>query len=551
MRGYRAEEWNEKMIKKCFALPIRSDFYFKLATRSPEFHDTVVSVSLPMYLTDASYPAPDHKDKLSTLAGSFKRLGAEVHSCKFKRMKKIIAYCRKYIHPQFKTFTADQILDTASWINNINHPESRKEQLREAERILNEEGLIPNNTSEVDDPREAASFIKDEKYPEEKPSRWINASSDLIKVAFGPIADKCMEMLVENNAMIKTTPVSERAKAIWHDVGGEDVIVQSSDATAMEDHYANIPSKGAPIGLSTTLNDPRYRISNELMLYMCGAHLTPLPLLRAVKIIFFKTPGFDQKDPVLLRRLWTRIEDAETLKSFFENIMDTYRNLKMRNFGYVLVNAILCSGEMNTSFKNTASMYSMVNYAAFHLSGGKHRFCATKNEGDDSLAAYPHGCAPTEQWWKDHGWVVKIEFVGKANEASFCGLVFAPEALHSVPDIRGVLSKFWTGRKYVGASTKLLTQLLRAKALSIACEYNNVPILGALAQRILFHTKNITIRKSYLYNLDLYERNRFLEVLKQQPWKKRAGGAYADSSASMPLAKYSSGDTAAARGYNQ
>jgi len=518
MRGYRCEDWTKGQLEKALKLPMRGDFYFRTIGAPPPRDDTMVAVSLPVCLKDASLMGPDHKDKLSVIVGSMKRLAAEVPICNFKKMKKILTYSRKFIFPQFRTFHTSDIKSQEDWITDINHPESRKKELREALVKLETNGLLPvpgYDTDESPDPTEAASFTKDEKYEEEKPLRWINSSSDLLKVGFGPIADKCMEMLVECRAMIKTVPVSERAKAIWDDLGGEGVEAQSSDATAMEDHYANIPPRD-----NKNVGDPRYRISNELMIHMCGGIQVPLRLLRAVKFTFMRTPGFAQKDPAVIRRLWTKIEDSPTLKAFFLNIIDGYRKLKMRNFGYVLVNGILCSGEMNTSFKNTASMYIMTNFASYDLSNGRYPYVVSKNEGDDSLAVYRKGFAPTEAWWLSYGWVVKVEFIGLVNEASFCGLVFAPCSFHSIPDIRKVLMKFgWSNRRYVDCSDACRMSLLRAKAFSIACEYNNVPILGVLAQRLLELTKHVNVRKSIIQTMDQYERNKFEKYLNLKPWE--------------------------------
>jgi hypothetical protein len=506
---------NLKLLQKAFQLPLRSDFYFKIVKKPPPNIETVVATNLPVCLDDASPPGPDHKDRLSTLVGSFKRLAAKVHICNFSKMKKILRYSRKYIHPQFQTFSSDQIADTQTWINNINHPESRKQELRLVYEKVLEQGAWQRLGTDDEDLSEVNSFIKDEKYDDMKPSRWINSSSDLIKVIFGPIADRCMEELVKCSSMIKTVPVQERAKAIWQDLGGADVEARSSDATAMEDHYANIYDSTLPV---SEQNDPRSRIALELMIHMCGGMLVPERMLRATKFLFFRTPKI-RHQPKLLTSLWTEIRDAPTLGIFFKNIINTYRRLGMRDFGYALINAILCSGEMDTSFRNTASMYVMVNFATFDLSKGKHKLTISKNEGDDALSVHPAGCGPTTEWWAKYGWVVKVEFIGRVNEASFCGLVFAPEDLVSCPDIRQTLVKFgWSNRKYARSSNKVLMGLLRAKALSMACEYGNVPILGALSQRLLHLTRTINVRKSIIWHTDLYERERLQRALKQKPW---------------------------------
>lgn len=204
----------------------------------------------------------------------------------------------------------------------------------------------------------------------------------------------------------------------------------------------------------------------------------------------------------------------------------------MRNFGHVMVNAILCSGEMNTSFKNGATMRTMVKYATYDIAKTKFSFSKesgelkklvnltmSKHEGDDSIAVHPQGCRPDTDWWVKNGWVIKVEFIGKASEASFCGLVFDDFDLVSVPDIRATLAKFgWTSRNYARSGHGCLMSLLRAKALSLACEYGNVPILGPFAHRLLFLTKHVTIRKSVIQQMDAYSRAKFVDLIKTKAW---------------------------------
>lgn len=516
MRGYRAEEWTRTQLLKVFALPLRADFEFKLVRKGPRFHESMVATSLHVYLVGVCLPSPDHKDKLSVLAGAFKRLGAEVPKCSWRDMRKILLYARKYIHPQFRTIGPGELKETLAWIDGINHPESRKAELRAAYEELQNTGLFQRPGMEDPDPSECKSFVKDEKYDDVKAARWINASSDKVKVVFGPLAHVAMDILCEHQAAIKTVPVAERARHIYMTLGGEDVVAVSADVGSMEVHYAHIPDK------KTGYNDPRYRIANELMLYMVGHTLVTETMLTAVNFIYYRTPGIDKKPPALVDSIWARMEDSVTLELFMKNILEGYRTLNMREFGYVLVNAILCSGEENTSFKNFSSTFTMANYASFELSRGLIPTAAGVGEGDDSLTVYHPQYRPDEDWWKRHGWLVKIEFVGKVNEASFCGLVFAPEDLVSVPDIRKTLVKFgWTNKRYVRCSDACRMSLLRSKALSMACEYGDVPILGALAQRLLHLTRHVHVRKSILDTMDQYDRSRLQSYLRMKPWQKK------------------------------
>jgi len=517
MMGYRSEEWTDEQIKSCFKYPVRGDFYFKLAPSNLSTIDRAVATTLPIYLKDASLVAPCHRDKLTVLTGAIKRLGTRVPTCSFRDMKKILRYARKYIYPQFETIDMAEVPKTEDWIEQINHPEKRKQELRIALETLRKVGLITPPGVDQDDVAMCKSFIKCEKYEDLKPPRWINASSDLVKVACGALFDMIMDRVCRHPSAIKTVPVAERALYISNTLGGSDVIGQSSDAGSMEDHYANIPTE-----MRAIKNEPRYRIHNDFIMYMIG-HVKPhKDLIDSMRFIFFTTTLKTKQPFELKHKLWTEIRDAVDMRAFCSAILDGYRKLGMRDFGLIVINAILCSGEMNTSLKNFISMFTMVNYAQYEISSGKHTTCKSVNEGDDALAVYHKGRGPDEDWWTRHGWIVKVEFVGKVNEAAFCQLIFDPVDLVSTPDIRKNLAKFGTtGRKYAAAHPNVLMQLLRAKAMSMACEYSDVPILGPLAHRILELTKNITIRKSIIYGMDLYERERLQLAIETKAWQKK------------------------------
>lgn len=522
LTGYKAEEWTPDQLQSALKYPLRADFHFKLCEKKPRPFDSVVATTLPVYLSDASLCVPDHNDKLTVLAGSFKRLGTQVPKVSYTEMRKVIRYARKFVYPQFKTITPMDIKTTERWIEEVNHPEKRKEELREAWKYVKSNGIISpkdqqlDNNRPDDDASMCKSFIKDEKYEEEKAPRWINASSDLIKVVFGPIADAIMHVQCEHPATIKTVPVSERAKYIWDRLGGSDVIAQSSDASSMEDHYANIPDD------VQSNSDPRYRLYNDFAQYVMGNVQTSTEQVDAIRFTFWRSIKHTPQPFELKYKLWTEIRDARTLGVFCKRILDGYRRLEMRNFGYVVVNAILCSGEMNTSSKNLIAMQVMVNYAQFELSGGEVKTVKSVGEGDDALAVYHKNFPrPTEKWWKSKGWLVKVEFEGLVSEASFCGLIFDPLDLVSVPDIRKTLCKFgFSNRRYARASRACLMSLLRSKAMSMACEYGDVPILGPLAHRLLYLTRHVNIRKSVLETMDMYERSKMQTYLKQKPWQK-------------------------------
>jgi len=161
----------------------------------------------------------------------------------------------------------------------------------------------------------------------------------------------------------------------------------------------------------------------------------------------------------------------------------------------------------------------MTQYVGFVLSKGQYTEFPCFIEGDDSLVRYPQGIDPTAEFYARYGWNIKMERHLDLCEASFCGLVFDQQELVSVCNIHEALLKFWTNKRYTRSNSKVLMGLLRAKAMSMACEYGNVPLLGELAHRILHLTRSWNVRKSYFNTMDMYERQRHLGYLKEKPWQ--------------------------------
>jgi len=54
----------------------------------------------------------------------------------------------------------------------------------------------------------------------------------------------------------------------------------------------------------------------------------------------------------------------------------------------------------------------------------------------------------------------------------------------------------------------------------MACEYGNVPILGALSHRLLELTKHVHVRKSVIDTMSSYERERYLLNLEPKIWMR-------------------------------
>lgn len=292
--------------------------------------------------------------------------------------------------------------------------------------------------------------------------------------------------MVKHTAFIKVVPVKERARAIFDKLFCEGACYHAADYTSFESHFV----------------DDKMRLSHDFYRYMTSQIFEK----NSVKSLF----TFE----LLCGSL-----DMSLLQKFLDEIIANYRICEMRNFGSLEIFMRRMSGEMDTSLSNTYTNFVMVQYMAYD-SLGYFEEVPTFVEGDDSITRYPSGVDPTEDDYAALGWIIKMDVHEDLCTASFCGLVFDEVDLITVTSPMDVLAKFgWSNRRYVRSSHKCLMSLLRSKALSLACEFGNVPILGPFAHRLLFLTRHVNIRKSVIDCMDNYKRNQLLQHMTEKPWQ--------------------------------
>jgi hypothetical protein len=169
------------------------------------------------------------------------------------------------------------------------------------------------------------------------------------------------------------------------------------------------------------------------------------------------------------------------------------------------------SGEMNTSLGNGFSNLMLFLFAC--AENGIHADGFV--EGDDGIFwVSDDSRAPTTQQMEDYGWDIKI---GSSimSHASFCGNIFDIDDEIIVTDPRKALITFgWTNKRYANCSRDTAISLLRAKALSMAHQYNGCPMLSAFSRRIISITNNHRrISKRILGAFDPYHQEQILHAI--------------------------------------
>lgn len=112
-------------------------------------------------------------------------------------------------------------------------------------------------------------------------------------------------------------------------------------------------------------------------------------------------------------------------------------------------------------------------------------------EGDDGIFATQADL--TAQDFAELGFTVEIKELSHPSRGHFCGMTF-PENGQNIKDPRKVFETFGWTSSFIHAGSTVMDELLRSKALSLAYEMPQCPILGALSRRALELTMGIEVK---------------------------------------------------------
>jgi len=421
----------------------------------------VVQVSLGAHVATAACPHPCLLDPTTAVAGARKRFLCKPPLAKPTEVYNLRRFVRDWCRENLVPLPHDTDVSVESWLEHTNYPDWRKEELRKAWA----------DTGNIWDPEMAQkyfackSFVKDEVYPKYKHARAINSRSDSFKCAVGPIFKLIEEQVFDHPAFIKHIPMEQRPEYILNKLYREGAIYIATDYTAFEAQFVS--------ELMAACEFELYKFMSE--------HLpSGLDFMNLVRTVLGG-----------------------------ENVC------KFRNF-VATVSGTRMSGEMCTSLGNGFSNLMFMLYTCRKVG------CRNVDgvvEGDDGLFTMV-GTPPTQEDFAELGLVIKAEIHTKLETASFCGMVFDLEDRRIITDPRKVMATFgWTSRQYLAVRPHKLRQLLRCKALSLACQYPGAPIIAALARyglRATASVKQSDCKKMYLKTRDLssWQRDRFQFIVR-------------------------------------
>lgn len=284
-------------------------------------------------------------------------------------------------------------------------------------------------------------FTKVESYPSCKHARGINSRTDVAKCYFGPFFHLIEEVVYKHPAFIKHVPVRERPGYILKMLGGFPGPYLETDYSQFEKHFTPAVMKA---------------LEMELYEYM-----------------LFNFPKVFRD----IKRALTGIN-----RCYANSFMLRVRGKRM-------------SGEMCTSLGNGFSNLVLANFIAYKKGGT----ITGVVEGDDGLF---HCTVPlTSSDFLECGFTIKMLEHDHLLQSSFCGLIMSRDLSTMTDPVSVLLSVGWTSSNLRMCGDVVLKGLLRAKALSLAYEHPNCPVLYKLAMVLLVRTEGVQPR----FNSNWYE----------------------------------------------
>lgn len=351
----------------------------------------------------------------------------------------------------------DEFLSFEGWLATADYSEARKTQIREA---LSENSNDTHKWKRY----KVDTHVKDEFYDEIKPLRLINARHDYTKAVLGPIIKVIEKRVCKLKWFIKYVPVSQRPAALQEMLERPGMSYALTDFTSFEAQF--IPS------IMEALERPLYK------------------------------------------RMTSNFCDQLKFLTLFDRTLCGINNLNVCKKFRAQISGVRMSGEMDTSLANgwcNLVLFMFVLWDKGVQMSELLDLCGFV-EGDDGIFALPDHLLPCAADYVKIGFIIKIDITRDLNLASFCGNIFAPGDNIVITDPIKAMSKLgWCSRKYLSAGTTVQMALLRAKALSIAHQYNGCPLLSKLGRRLVHLTQNVRFRKNFLREaFDEFERGKIV-----------------------------------------
>lgn len=169
---------------------------------------------------------PDGMDGITSLAGAQKRIAFEPPQISPEKLEKFRKFVARRVREMYLPLDPSTDFGLEEWLSLTNYPEWRKNELRAAD-LLSEEELGKKLYI-------YKSFIKDETYPEPKHARTINSPHDKLKCILGPYMKKIEKIVFADEWFIKKVPVKDRPQYIRKRLMVQGAKILATDFSSFE-----------------------------------------------------------------------------------------------------------------------------------------------------------------------------------------------------------------------------------------------------------------------------------------------------------------------------
>jgi len=372
-------------------------------------------------------------------------------------MSEFEEFVKRWVDKRIKSLPPETDVSFDTWVDTINQPEWRKEELRKVY------GNMEGNCWEDPDYSEVHAFMKDEWYLEPKAPRGIYARVDEFKCQFGPYVSVMERELFKMPSFIKYVPVNDRPKYIYNRLYRPGAKYYVTDFSSFEAQFTT-----------------RLMMICEDVLY---------------EKMLCKLPTYDN------------FRSMKDIINGENKIVNKYFTMRLRG--------TRMSGEMNTSLGNGFSNLMFMKFMC------KRAGCIGVKgvvEGDDGLFVM-EGEPPPPTEFEKLGLVVKAVCVPSLETASFCGIIFdLDDKIPLTNPYKTLATTPWHHGLSCKTRRSKLYALLRCKALSIYHQYNGHPVLTNYSLNLIKLTmpykkaaEDLALSApKYLHS---YDREKFLEYV--------------------------------------
>lgn len=429
---------------------------------------------------------PDRNWPISQLYAVVHRVGREMPAQDPDTAQHFEQYAKSFILKYFDPVTTLDESNTKTWLDGASYSKERKLGLATLRTMMD----TLESTDTV-----AKCFGKDEDLKMPKHLRGIMSYSDESKALLGPFISASDHSVFTGSKtakwFVKGTDPRTWPKRLFSIFGLDKVM--ETDFSSFEAHHQGVYARVIKFWLMHMLRN------------VCTVEVRSIisKMMAGINVMEFKTLTAYIPERLMSGALWTSSSNG-------------------------VLNLLIMSYLVLRSKHPNASPAELLERVDSEFRG--------IFEGDDGLTL---SSEVDESLIQRMGLVLKFKKKNSFNDAHFCGITCpTPSGNGDVQIITNpidVIRKFFALPIKFRRSDRMMYQMLRAKALSYAYLYFDVPIIGELCDKVLYFTRSFNLSKTVLSETGTWYRNYVSKGLDNLAAMREKGPASRNYSCDHPL----------------